>query len=275
MKMKASCSVILLLLAAFWPSFISCTTLVVNVKSQNGDVFQEAISANHSDDWVSLEYMQPDATHVTHLIDFKQELQVVHVVRLGEEELRQKPYQEMCFITKFLKEDYISSDAMTKLRQKNPWTVRTPEEDRGTEQLDMDLSLDVGAVGGLLSQHIPTLCSTAQTTTFASSRDLKTWLNDRQDVDSDWAAVSDASHQQPSRGVTSCSQLPSHQQLHYNSQQPCICQQEVCLWWYPCGLKFCRDRDDSGKSMSYRCGIRTCKKCRLYAFYAASRGLCI
>ena len=42
---------------------------------------------------------------------------MVHVVRLGEEELGQKPYQEVCFVTRFTKEDYISSDAMSKLRQ--------------------------------------------------------------------------------------------------------------------------------------------------------------
>lgn len=249
----------------------SSTNLVVNVRSQTGEVFQESISANHTEDWVLLEYLQPDATHISHLMDFKQDLQVVRVVRLGEEELGQKPFQEMCFVTMFTRDDYISSDAMSKLRQKNPWTVRTPEEDRGTDQLDMDLSLDVGAAGTLLSPHIPRLCSAARATTFASSRDLKTWINDKQDVDSDWAAVSDASHQQPSRGVMPCEQLP----LTPVTQQPCICQQQVCLWWYPCGLKFCKDRDDSGKSVSYRCGIRTCRKCRLYSFYATTRSICL
>lgn len=58
--------------------------------------------------------------------------------------------------------------------------MRTPEEDRGTDQLDMDLSLDVGAAGGLLSPHIPRLCSTVPATTFASARDLKAWVTDRQ-----------------------------------------------------------------------------------------------
>lgn len=36
---------------------------------------------------------------------------------LGEEERGQSQYQVMCFITKFLKSDFISSDAMAKLRQ--------------------------------------------------------------------------------------------------------------------------------------------------------------
>lgn len=208
------------------------------------------------------------------LLPVLQELQVVHVIRLGEEELGQKPYQEMCFVSRFSKQDCISSDAMSKLRQKNPWTIRFPEEDLGSEQLDLDLSLDVeGGAGGLLSPHVLSLCATAPSTTYASTRDLKTWVNERQDVDSDWAAVSDASHQLPSRGVVSCNSI----QLQHNSslQQPCICRQEVCLWWYPCGLKFCKDRDDSGKSVSYRCGIRTCKRCRVYAFYAAAATSCL
>lgn len=36
---------------------------------------------------------------------------------LGEEERGQSQYQVMCFITKFQKSDFISSDAMAKLRQ--------------------------------------------------------------------------------------------------------------------------------------------------------------
>lgn len=36
---------------------------------------------------------------------------------LGEEERGQSQYQVMCFVTKFQKGDFISSDAMAKLRQ--------------------------------------------------------------------------------------------------------------------------------------------------------------
>ena len=39
---------------------------------QDGELFKETISANHTDDWVSLEYSQPDNMHVTHVMDFKQ-----------------------------------------------------------------------------------------------------------------------------------------------------------------------------------------------------------
>ena len=36
---------------------------------------------------------------------------------LGEEERGQSQYQVMCFVTKFQKGDFITSDAMAKLRQ--------------------------------------------------------------------------------------------------------------------------------------------------------------
>lgn len=46
-----------------------------------------------------------------------QEVQILKALVLGEEERGQSQYQVMCFITKFVKSDFISSDAMAKLRQ--------------------------------------------------------------------------------------------------------------------------------------------------------------
>lgn len=60
-----------------------------------------------------------------------QEVQILKSLILGEEERGQSQYQVMCFIFHFTKDSFISSDAMSKLRQKNPSTVRTPEEDLG------------------------------------------------------------------------------------------------------------------------------------------------
>lgn len=48
---------------------------------------------------------------------FIQEVQVLKALVLGEEERGQSQYQVMCFATKFRKSDFISSDAMAKLRQ--------------------------------------------------------------------------------------------------------------------------------------------------------------
>lgn len=46
-----------------------------------------------------------------------QEAQVLKALVLGEEERGQSQYQVMCFVTKFQKGDFITSDAMAKLRQ--------------------------------------------------------------------------------------------------------------------------------------------------------------
>ncbi|XP_046664052.1 uncharacterized protein LOC124356848 [Homalodisca vitripennis] len=47
------------------------TQLLINVKNQGGDVLQETISANVSDDAVMLEFQRSDGTLVTQLVDFK------------------------------------------------------------------------------------------------------------------------------------------------------------------------------------------------------------
>jgi Transcriptional regulator, Out at first len=61
---------------------------------------------------------------------------VLKALVLGEEERGQSQYQVMCFVTKFQKGDFITSDAMAKLRQvsKQPaaykwkkWRIRARE----------------------------------------------------------------------------------------------------------------------------------------------------
>lgn len=64
------------------------------------------------------------------------------------------------------------------LLKKNPGTVRSPEEDRGTEEVEMDVSVDV-AGAGILSPHIPHMCALASTSTYASDRDIKLWATQR------------------------------------------------------------------------------------------------
>lgn len=57
-------------------------------------------------------------TYHNHLIQIHiQEAQVLKALVLGEEERGQSQYQVMCFVTKFQKGDFITSDAMAKLRQ--------------------------------------------------------------------------------------------------------------------------------------------------------------
>lgn len=47
----------------------------------------------------------------------KQEVQIVQVLLLGEEERGQKPYQILCFVNHIQVNEFISPDAMAKLRQ--------------------------------------------------------------------------------------------------------------------------------------------------------------
>ena len=56
---------------------------------------------------------------------FLQELQIFKVIVLGEEELGQSQYQVMCFIMRFFKSNFISSDAMSKLRQVSCFQILT------------------------------------------------------------------------------------------------------------------------------------------------------
>lgn len=48
---------------------------------------------------------------------FPQEVQILRALVLGEEERGQSQYQVMCFITHVFRDDFISSDAISKLRQ--------------------------------------------------------------------------------------------------------------------------------------------------------------
>lgn len=54
---------------------------------------------------------------VSLLFVIKQEVQIVQVMLLGEEERGQKPYQILCFVNHIQVNEFISPDAMAKLRQ--------------------------------------------------------------------------------------------------------------------------------------------------------------
>lgn len=51
------------------------------------------------------------------ILSFLQEIQIFKVVILPEEERGQTLIQTMCFVSRFAKSEFISSDAMSKLRQ--------------------------------------------------------------------------------------------------------------------------------------------------------------
>lgn len=103
-----------------------------------------------------------------------QEVQILKALVLGEEERGQSQYQVMCFIFHISKDAFISSDAMSKLRQKNPGTIRTPEEDKGRENYTMDntVILEKSAV---ISPHIAEMCAEAISSTYTRFEDVKIW----------------------------------------------------------------------------------------------------
>lgn len=103
-----------------------------------------------------------------------QEVQILKALVLGEEERGQSQYQVMCFVFHFPKDAFISSDAMSKLRQKNPGTIRTPEEDRGRQNYTMDYTVDLTR-STVFSPHITELCSEAAEASFTRYEDVQLW----------------------------------------------------------------------------------------------------
>ena len=102
-------------------------------------------------------------------------MQVIKGLVLGEEERGQNQFQIMCFVNYFSKSDFISSDAMSKLRQKNPGTIRVAEEDKGHFNYTMDLFLDLSQ-SKIISKHVGILCADAQDSTYTRKEDLKQWI---------------------------------------------------------------------------------------------------
>lgn len=61
---------------------------------------------------------------------------------------------------------------------------------------------------------------------------------------------------------------------------PCMCVLELCIGWYPCGLKYCKGKNDNAINnnqinSSYRCGIKTCRKCSNFSYYVRQKQQCL
>jgi len=272
---------------------IGNTQLLINVKNQGGDVLQETITANVSEDAVTLEFQRSDGTLITQLMDFRNDVQILKALVLGEEERGQSQYQVMCFVCHFQKGEFISSDAMSKLRQKNPGTIRTPEEDRGRENFTMDLFVNVGK-SGVISRHIASLCGEAGDATYTRDADIKMWAAQ---PGASLSALLGTVTRYPSPVLSG---LRHEAGVAFNAIEeepaaaaeastgrcletvdpwtPCLCHLEMCIGWYPCGLKYCKGKSDGKVGSvggSYRCGIKTCKKCSLFSYYVRQKQLCL
>jgi hypothetical protein len=245
---------------------VSVCQLVVNVRNTGGDVYRENIEANTTLDTILLEFRKSDGTLVTQFIDGRNEVQIFRVVILPEEELGQTNIQTICMVQRFTKNEFISSDAMSKLRQKNPSTIRHPEETRPTDTFVMDVLLNVAA-SHVLSTHIVSVCADASVMTYARSSDLQLLS---QILNRDYTILQTITQQASTANLTSCTDLL----VDSRQQQPCLCHYDICVGWYPCGLKYCRGKDSAGRIVSYRCGIKTCSRCRKFEFRVAAKHLC-
>ncbi|GLV33049.1 out at first [Carabus blaptoides fortunei] len=214
----------------------------------------------------------------------RSDVQILKALVLGEEERGQSQYQVMCFVCHFQKGDFISSDAMAKLRQKNPGTVRTPEEDRGHDNFTMDyfVQLDRSSV---ISKHIAGTCSEAAEATYTRHVDIQQWAASPGASESSLLTAvrkfpaspdqsgSDNTVVQRASGTTDtlarCGETPS-------MWSPCRCHLELCVGWYPCGLKYCKGKGETKSSaMTYRCGIKTCKKYYLFSYFVPQKQMCL
>ncbi|XP_045494686.1 out at first protein [Colias croceus] len=246
--------------------------LLINVRNQGGDVMQENITANVSEDTVTLDFLRLDGVYVSQLVDFTNEVESMKVIIPGEEELGQTGHQTLCFITHAAQADFIAPDAMAKLRQKNPGTVRVAEEDKGWRQTTA--TAWAGRVTRLLSPAAARHCAAAKDRVYIRSADLTRWApRPGMDQSSYASEVSPfPEHALPSDSADGAPRVGACV-AETDAAAECICHLEVCVNWYPCGLKYCKGKPQGG--LSYRCGIKTCHRCYRYHFYVRRRDACL
>ncbi|XP_021945948.1 out at first protein [Folsomia candida] len=249
--------------------------LVVNVRNQGGDIYKEEILSDVNEETINLSFESPgDGSTVLLFIDFKNEIQIIQTDVLGEEELTgDPPFMSYCFVTKFIKGDFIPPDAMTKLRQKNPWSIRIPERQLSLSSSESDAThpnstldslLATGKHSDWISPHLKTICK--ESVTYVNKLDLMSNFHENGNNSESFLravrpviiATSDCSTVTRASGV------------------PCLCSHPVCVGWFPCALKYCRNKGDTGGTVkTYRCGIHTCKSCRNYLFPVNNRFNCL
>ncbi|KAL3219159.1 hypothetical protein MRX96_030609 [Rhipicephalus microplus] len=234
----------------FWACFVQPTPaqLIINVRNAGGDLLRERLLANTSDETITLEFQRADGTHVTQLIDFRAEVQVFRVVVLAEEEQGHREPQVLCFLIRFNRLGFISVDAMSKLRQRNPLAEREPEDDRGRELVQLDLSA-----------------------TFARQGDMQAWAASPARQASGQDPLLLATAVRPAPGTTEAAAGLRCGALSQTTSGPCGCHLQLCVAWFPCGLKWCRD----ARRAAFRCGIRSCRKCREFRFPVTDRMQCL
>lgn len=184
------------------------------------------------------------------MTDFRSNAQVLRLIIPGEEELNEPRSQTICFISSF-NHDLISPEAVMKLRQKHPTAIRLADEDMGEIVQDSPIRIQPKSTLGI-SSHLSKMC---RFETFSSQHEL-------------YNIVSHSELWQPEPGYET---LQRCFQVEHNSDSPCICSRQIWIYWYPCALKYCRNREGEGE---HRCGIKTCQKCLTYRYKARSKSHC-
>ncbi len=207
---------------------------------------------------------QPDGTLVTQVTDFRTQSQIVRLIIPGEEELGEPRAQTLCFINSFTG-DLIAPEAVMKLRQKNPKTVRLADDDLGEVVQDSPLKL-TQRHWPAISSHLASLCKHS---VFSSEHELHNIIHSEAKVNNIVGTSSDSlkSYEKMQRCFSAVTSSLSVKNL-----EPCICSRQVWFNWFPCSLKYCRNRDGGGE---HRCGIKTCQKTMTYRYPTRSKLYCL
>uniref|UniRef100_A0A8C7GVC3 Out at first protein homolog n=1 Tax=Oncorhynchus kisutch TaxID=8019 RepID=A0A8C7GVC3_ONCKI len=212
------------------------TELKVRVRLADGQITEEVLEADSEKDSITLEFKQEDGTLITFVADFKQHVKIFRALILGELERGQSQYQALCFISHLNHNEFIPSESMARLRQKNPQSIRTAEERRGLDQLTMNVAVNLSQAWQL-SSHIHNMCSEAREAIYTRERDVKHWLE---------RGVEGSVFEILPQSVDVVPVLLSCRSTR-DVWQPCSCSFSLRLEWYPCLLKYCRNRDTTGK----------------------------
>ena len=247
--------------------FITClphphsAQLVINVSRGNEDSvpYRQSLSGNTTTETVTIEFVTPGGTGITHLTDFRSGVTITVVTQPGEEDLGQARYilcfrwrqranpttrfryQVLCFVSPS-PSDLIPPEAVTKLRQKHPGTVRVAEEWRGSLTIDHPLPI-VPARASHISRHLPVLCKEARDTSFASRALLEAYRQGNlgraveQREESTWLRGGEEGVN--FEGKARCNEA--------DDGVGCVCSVESCLQWFPCSLKYCRNTSGEGE----------------------------
>jgi Transcriptional regulator, Out at first len=162
--------------------------------------------------------------------------------------------QEICFILPIEPGEFISSDAMSKLRQKNPHTIRRAEEELPKANFSMNHLVSQVSLA-VLPRSVQELCSSMEVQTFAQSFDLLKWSVNDGPTGTTWSSG------------------PCNATVSWN--KACLCSYPLCVVWYPCDLKYCKSEQAGTDQLEYRCGIKTCAKCRIFTFEVRKKMDCL